>query len=88
LSVLMMVLDAFWRSDFSHFFRFLTPQMRGKGWSWKVHWCVGKVIPDFIIFVHWSYFDILTGLLTNRPNIANKRDFSRTWLYYWWFIIQ
>jgi len=31
---------------------------------------VGKPIPDFLIRVHRTYFDILSGFLTNRLNIA------------------
>jgi len=35
---------------------------------------VGKPISDFFkIHVNWSYFDISSGLLTNRPNIVKSR---------------
>jgi len=36
---------------------------------------VEKPIRDFQMYVHWSYFDISSGFLTNRPNVSKKRDF-------------
>jgi len=60
------------------FFTFSSPHMRGEEWRCGVHvGVVGKPIPDFLIHVHWSHYNISSGHLTIRPNIANKRDFRR-----------
>jgi len=58
-------------------FTFLTPKW-GKGWSWGAYFDVdGKPIPDFLIPVLWRYFVILSGFLTNQPNIVKKLGFRR-----------
>jgi len=38
---------------------------------------VEKPLRDFLITFHQSYFKNSSGFLTNRLNIAKKRDFGR-----------
>jgi len=54
------------------------PQMRGGVKLGADFGVVVKPKPDFLKPVHWSYFDISNGFVTNRPIIAKKRDFRRS----------
>ena len=66
------------KTHFSRFFHVSDPPIGGKGSSWGADFgVVGKPIPTFLIAVHWSHFDISVRFLTNRLNIAKKRDFCR-----------
>ena len=63
---------------FSRFFPVFDPPNGRKGSSWGADFgVVGKPIPTFLIAVHRSHFDISVRFLTNRLNIAKKRDFRR-----------
>jgi len=60
------------------FFTFWPPNW-GVKWQGKVgaHFgVVGKPIPDFLIPVHWRYFNISSGLLSNLQNTAIEVWFS------------
>jgi len=60
------------------FFSHLPPPNGGERVKLWAHFgVIGKLIPDFLIPVHWSYLNIWIGFITNRPNVAEKRDIRR-----------
>jgi len=56
---------------------FSTPQMRVKWWYWGTHFdVIGKPLHDFLIPVHWSYFDFSSGLRHKSTKYSEKTWFS------------
>jgi len=67
-----------WKIRFFVFYSHFLPPNEGKVVKLGAHFVVVcKPILDFLILVHWNYFDISSGFLTNRANIVKKRDFRR-----------